>query len=492
MELIFEGDWPQHLIQDVAATLKKSLGTGEGEGAEATVQTTVAGLLSPRQRRLIELFRQGGEKAFLWGKLQEQSPESADPEEWEAYQSKNLAKAVVGTLQYRDGKLYQLNPNHRWQRYESDRPALQPFTGVLNFPVTDGEFGRGVYLPIARRPQNGLLLRVRLNLPQKALISDSDFARLEDDLTTDLNLLLNLENIGGVVRLDREGLPDLLFLRFPQDLQVLGVLGGSPPGEGDVTYHLLHFERYPDYSLADIEVRPAAHNTLTKAALKSTTALDGLPMRPAAPLLERSLVRAALHRLNSLGVDITGISIRLSNAVPNLLPVPVHAFCLPHDRTIYLAPHDPMQAIQWFTQQLGQRLERSLVAGAIAPETALQILQSVATFSPEDWLVGLLLYFVGAIRCWEVSCLMGGDLKVWRRYCQIAALRGWTGDRRHLASLAAQDYRSLYFSVPNFDALEWDFAVPTLAHLGQSELLYVLTHARSTESTAPSALSPAR
>jgi len=473
-EIILEGNWSEGETQRVADALRKALGTGDGGGAEATVETSILGfpdLLSRRQRKLYELMKQGTTAAIA-------SADAGEPcdlvrRDWGVYDEAPLAKALVdGAVRVSDGVTYRLNDARRWERVEGesqyiDRPVNM---AAFDLPITDGEFGRGVYLPVLEAPAGGLRLRVHLGLIADELITAEEFYEVEDDLAGSTELLLNAKNIKAIATTDGEQVTQI-FVRDQGEITPLGVVADGPAPAGGDSYRLVSLFQQAGGMIADLEVvKPG--QALSKAARKSnrrtmqsTTHLAGTPLvRTSAPDLDRLLVRKAIARCRADGVNFDGLAVRLVTGVPEFLPKMTHAYCLPQDRAICLCPHDPVTAVHGLVQQVSDRLQTAVLVGAADPGEALAVLTKAAKITPEWWLEMLLKRYVGAIRCSPSE-----------EYINLLAGRGWShwGNARSLAECISEDYRAAHdpAGLPNLVTLEWDLALPAHARACQQILM---------------------
>jgi len=266
VEIIFEGDFSDREICERSAQLKKFLGTGDGGGAEATVQLTVAGMLSPRQRKLIDLWRKAGEC-----KLGDDRCDDSEPESWEDY-DKPLGKAAIGAIQYRNGKPYVFNKNHRWESHDATATSTAGMGnasgGRFSFLPQDGEYGKAVYLPIERSSlPDALILRCSLNIAPSQMISGAEFLALENNLAQDIDLTLNSKNIRAIVETHGETVT-LLCIRDPGDIEVMGMINGSVP-EGEIKYKLVGLQEEGDRMIVEIQAQPMDAQPLDKSATVS-------------------------------------------------------------------------------------------------------------------------------------------------------------------------------------------------------------------------------
>jgi hypothetical protein len=494
----FIGDWDQSQAEAIALSLQKSLGVGDGGGAEATVQqledNPIQTLLSKRQKKLLELLRRAGEKAFEGAALQK----SAEPVEhecgpdcnhdWGLYQlgSTDLAKAVGSLKRDAQGRTYKMNANNRWERFEpgAGGGALPEF----RFHEHDGPFGDGVYFPVLREPSGYLRLRVRANLHPGELISDEQFYSLETDFAQELGGVLDSKGVRAIAQTEGDTVT-LLCVRNPMDLQVLGAVAnsGNLPGGGEYEYRLVNLTPADDHIVIDVEVAPGGGaetpqgSELIKAARAfGGTALSGTVLTPVStPALDRGLVRHAVERCRLDGVPVDEVSIQVVSGVPDFLPGHVCAFCLPGEEVVYLVNHDPGEAIRRRLTMLTRQLRAATLQGALPSDVALDVLLAAQEIDPEWWLEGLIKRYVGAILCARVGCIMAiEDTTPWASYLGLLAGRGlseWC-DRRTLAECMAEDYRRAFdpAGLPNSVTMLYDLAVPQLARMAQQKLVEIV------------------
>ncbi|MDA0269049.1 MAG: hypothetical protein O3A14_19340 [Cyanobacteria bacterium] len=498
-EIEFVGDWPESEAKAIAQSLQKSLGVGSGGGAEALVQdledNPTPGLLSKRQRRLIDLWRQAGSGAFQGaiaggGDLAKalsstQVEHQCGPgclHDWESvYGWGSLAKAV-GSLKRENGVTYRLNANNRWERFEaaSGGGEVDP---ELRFYPSDGEFGRGVYLAVGE-PSGWLRVRLRIDVTPAEVLSDEQFYELENDLAADTGLLLTNKGIKAIAKTEGDRV-SMLMIRNSGDIEVQGAIAGSGtlPEGTDYRYRLVRLSPQPDGIVADVEVSPPDSEPLSKGAITESKVLfaPGSPLNGSPlvavhrPALSRTLVRKAVERCKLDGVNLDGIRVKLAAAVPDFLPKSTVAFCLPEDRAIVLVAHDPAAAIAQQAQMLTRRLQTAVRAGAISGEEALDILQRATSLSPEWWLEMLIKRYAGAIHAAALGCIMTTDDNPWGRYLDLLRARGvehW-GDRKAISECMAEDYRVAHdpAGLPNLHTMLWDVACPEIARMAQQVLL---------------------
>ncbi|MDA0866000.1 MAG: hypothetical protein O2890_06215 [Cyanobacteria bacterium] len=487
-EVEFVGDWSQAEAEAIATSIQKSLGVGEGGGAEVTVQdledNPVPGLLSKRQKRLIDLWREAGGHAFesaiagndgLAKSTTVDSGHECGPDcihDWdEVYGLGSLTKAVTGALRRDEkGRTYQFNANGRWQRFEPGR-GRGDIDPELRFFPEDGEFGKGVYLQVGE-PSGWLRVRLRIDAVPAEMLTDEQFYELENDLTVSTGLLLTNKGVKAIAKTEGDRV-SLLMVRNTGDIEVMGAIANSGQlPQGDHTYRLGRFSPQDDSIVADVEVAPREVEGLSKAAIVESkrlfaagSPLNGSPLVASdEPVLSRQWVRAAVDRCKLDGVNLDGIKIRLTTMRPDFLPETA-AFCLPRDRTIVLVAHDPEREINRLTEMLTRRLQAAVRAEAIAGDEALDILHKGTCLTPEWWLEMLIKRYAGAIRCFEVGCVMvESSPEVWRHYLGLLGARGgehWA-NRRAIAECMAEDYRVAHdpAGLPNLVTLPWDVAVP--------------------------------
>lgn len=508
-ELEFIGDWEPTEAQAIAAqfqqTLAKSLGVGDGGGAEVTVQqledNPIQTLVSGRQKKLIELLRQAGAKTFEGAALEKSAGFSADPEHtcgpdcshsWDDYTlggDRTLLKAVGSLKRDNQGRTYKMNANRRWERFSGGGGggAMPEF----RFSPEDGAFGRGVYFPVLQAPQGYMRLRVRANLSGPELIGDDELYALESDFAHDINSVLDAKGVRGIAQTEGQAVT-LLCVRSPSDLQVLGAVADSgplPPGN-DYDYRLVNLTPADDHFVIDVEVSPAGAaiapqgNELIKAAsVFNGSALSGTVLTPVSTsTLDRGMLRAAVERCRLDGVPVGDVAIALVGGVPDYLPAGTYAYCLPSHGTIYLAHHDPAAAAGKHLRMLTRELRAAARVGAIPSDVALEVLLASQEVDGGWWLEHHIKRFTGAILAARVHDITTAeDVGPWGRYVGLLAGRGlahW-GSRRAIAECMAEDYRRAFdpAGFPNEITMLWDLAVPSIARMAQQELLSVLAGA---------------
>lgn len=457
-ELIFEGDWSDDEIGQIAPLLK-SFGMGDSAGIPdtLTLPTIAPGLLSKRQKELIELWRNAGTAAMEFN-------EDEEPDrllDWSEY---DLHKTVVGARKTnpKTGTQYQFTAKHRWQKTGGTSKTSVPSELInFRFPIAPGKFGEGVYLPAGEQLGN-LLIRVRINIKESELISPDKFDDLEEDMNVDMSLVLDAQEIKGIVS------GDGLMVRSPSDIEIMGILNGSGSiPSGVPKFVLVDLVNRDDYLLADIAFGEESA-PLEKSI--SDGSIQGTRLLPASPSLNRELVREAIAHCKEASIPVDQIKVRILPGIPDFLPHTTHAFCLPIDGIIHLCPHDPDSAIADFLRQLGDRLWHGLNQNAISSEDAFSVLQSATQLTASDWLQMLLTRFTGAI-------LIERSQSLWGDYLKLLSGRGveYWGDRGAIAECMAEDYRcALSPGIPNLITLEWDLASPAIARLAQQTLLNTL------------------
>jgi hypothetical protein len=495
-ELEFIGDWTPDEAQAIAQQLQKSLGVGDGGGAEVTVQhledNPIQQLVSKRQKRLIELLRAGASAAFDGAAL----GKAADEHEcgpgcahsWDDYQLGNdaLLKSVGKLKRDAQGRIYRMNANSRWERFSSgpNYEGLPEF----RFSATHGAFGRGVYFPVLTAPQGYLRLRLRANLSGQELISDEQFHVLEDDFAQDISKVLDSKGVRGIVQTEGETVT-LLCVRSPSDLQVLGAVADSgqlPPGP-TFEYRLVKLTPAEDHWVIDVEVAPAVdgpspqgYELLKAARVFPDSPLSGTVLTTVGTgaTLDRRMVREAVERCKLDGVPVDEVQIRLVDGVPDFLPPETYVYCLPSQGTIYLAHHDPGAALAKHQRMLTRELRTATRAGMPA-ELALDTILAAQEIDPQWWLEHHIKRYTGAIllaRRHDITT--APDAGPWGRYLGLLAGRGlahW-GNRRAIAECMAEDYRRAFdpAGLPNEVTMAWDLAVPAIARMAQQELLKAL------------------
>ena len=499
MELEFIGDWQPSDAHAIALQLRKSLGVDAGGGAEITVQqlddNPIQQMLSQRQKRLLDLLREAGSKTFsdaplakaLWTDDHACTPGCRH--DWlEDYSLGALTKAVNRGALKRDaqGRAYVFNANNRWQRYN----ATPPPPGDYRFPLGDGDYGRGVYLPILDTPQGYAKLRVRLNLSPAQLISDDEFYAIEDNFAMDLTTTLDRQGVRGVVQTEGDRV-SLLFLRSPADIEVLGLIAdsGIVPSGPDFSYRLSSFVAADDHWTLDLELSPGGDppspQALTKAAkvtLFPDTPLATATTSRARGLLSRRLLRDACDRCRADGLPLDGCTIQLIDSAPDWLPRHCKAFCHPSTGVIYLVDHDPADALMDRLLMLSRQLEDAASDGIITYAQAMDTLQSGLKLTSQCWLECLLRRFIGACLIASRHDLStSADYGPWQDYLSLQSARGiqYWGDRAAIVRCMAEDYRCCFepTGLPNEVTMLWDMVTPAIARMAQQRLMEVLSNA---------------
>jgi hypothetical protein len=527
-EIEFVGDWDIEaataIAQQIKATLDlsmaKSLGVGDGGGAEVSVQqledNPIQELLSKRQKRLIEMLRQAGAKTFEGAGLEKSADLSEEDghicgpsctHSWDDYNlgGGSLQKAVGSLKRDAQGRTYKMNRNQRWERFNPSGFSSGG-TPEFDFLPTDGAFGRGVYFPVLQAPQGYLRLRVRADISGAELIDDGEFHQLEADFAQDINRLLDAKGVRAIAQADGAAVT-VLCVRSPEDLQVLGAVadsGALPQGPG-YDYRLVSLIPAEDHLVIEVEVSPAGAaiapqgQELIKAAkIFSGSTLSGTVLTPvsSAPI-DRALLRRAVERCKLDGVPVGDVAIELVEGVPDYLPGGTYAYCLPSQGTIYIAPHDPEKAVAQHLKILTRELRAAARAGALPNDVALETILAAQDVDGEWWLEHHIKRFTGAILASRVHDITTTeDVGPWARYVGLLAARGlahW-GSRRAIAECIAEDYRCAHdpAGFPNEVTMLWDLAVPSVARMAQQELLMVLTGApleKAGRSPAPGQMS---
>ena len=506
-ELEFVGDWEPTEAQTIAAQLQKSLGVGEGGGAEVAVQqledNPTQQLLSKRQKRLIEMLREAGAKTFRGGGelakaadyLEDEPIHECGPgceHNWDDYTlgGGGLLKATGSLKRDAQGRTYIKNRNNRWERFAAHGGGGGGIP-EFRFAAQDGEFGRGVYFPVLASPQGYMRLRVRANLSGPEMISGDEFHTLETDFSRDVNRVLDAKGVRAIAQSEGDAVT-LLCVRSSSDLEVLGAVANSgqlPPG-ADYEYRLAKLTPAEDHWVIDLEVSPAGDapspqgNELIKAAtVFPDSPLSGTVLTSVGKAkLDRRMVRAAVERCRLDGVPVDAVSIELVNGVPDFLPPTTCAFCLPGQGTVYLVHHDPQAALDRRLRMLTRELKAAATAYGVPYDVALDTVLRCQEIDAEWWLEGLIKRYVGAILIARVACPLIDDLSPWQPYLGLLPGRGlnhWS-DRRMLAECMAEDYRCAHdpAGFPNAITMLWDLAVPTVARMAQQRLLEVLNHGR--------------
>jgi hypothetical protein len=500
MQLTFEGDWNPEDAEAIALHLKKSLGMEGSSGLDELTPETISGdfpnLLSKRQKKLIGMLRIAGKKALIQC-TDEDGNDCEQPPDWDEYQ---LGKGLtIGALKIgKGGQRYRLNQSKRWERVAAadSLPGYvdysQPSAGVgaFQFPVEDGEFGRGIYFPVLPLPGGGLTIRVRLDLTPDELIDQDTFYDYERDLSQDTGLVLDSKGVKAIAKTEGAQVT-LLMVRDRSEIEPMGILAGSGGvPSGRVRFNLVNLDMREDGAIADLEMlgdEPTAalsksvQSMGNRSTLQSNSKLSGVRLvRTSAPALDRALVRRAVERCKTDGVEFEHIKVALVQGVPDFLPAMTHAFCLPSDRTVSLCPHDPQAAIAGFAGQLATRLQAAVRVGAIPGDVALEVLAKAAKLTPEWWLEMLIKRYVGAVLVADSRMLDGEPSTDWLGYINLLGGRGlaWWGNRRAIAECMAEDYRCAHDpdGLPNLITLEWDLACPAQARMCQQLLLRKLVN----------------
>lgn len=488
MEIEFIGDWAESDAAAIARSLQKSLGMGDGIAEELNppAVSDFPSLLSARQKKLLEMLRQAGGRALELCAEGEEC--DSDRPDWSDYAQPMAKGLTAGQIRITPKGRFRLNQKRRWEKIDDgDGPEITAPIGTFEFPLTDGEYGRGVYLPVLPTATGGVRLRVRLALAPEQLISDEQFFDYENDLSQDTELILDSHQVRAIARSTNDGTVDLLMVREPDDIRPLGIVAGSGAiPSGTPRFNLVSLQEGDGYLTADIEMVDNGNTDfLAKSAsisrhssLQSASLLHGTKLvRTSAPPLDRALVRHAIERCKSDGLSFDAVQVCLVQGVPDFLPKMTRAFCLPSDAKVCLCPHDPQGAIASQCSELAKRLQAAVSSNAIAPDMALDILARASQLDPQWWLEGVIKRYVGAVLCerqWDV--LNGGQPP--ERYMALLVGRGvqhW-GNRRAIAECMAEDFRCAYdpAGLPNLVTMEWDAAVPGLARASQQLLLTLL------------------
>lgn len=489
-QIALEGDWTPEEVAKIT-TLAKSLGVGDGEAVPselvpATVTGDFSSMLSDRQKKLTELWRKAGKKALEKSGLEDLGEPCDEPQTWEAY-TDNLQKSPFpGALKVdKDGDRFTFDgKSKRWKKVTGKLPELpQMQFGKFQFPVSSGMFGDGVYFPVLSEPTGYLRLRMRVECNPEQFITDEDFYELETDLASNLDLILESRGIRAIAHTVGDRVTQIM-IRSSQYITPMGVIAGSGSvPQGVPQFRIVKFTQEADSLILDAEMGEAGD--LAKAAkssrttLSSTTHLNGTKLATtSAPTLDRVLVRDAIARCVSDGVDLSTIQVHLISGIPDFLPKMTHAFCLPSDGVINLCPHDPNSAIASMCSQLATRLQLAVRAGAMSGDVALELLNRAAQIDPNWWLESLIKRYAGAIHCYRIADVMSGEVSPYLQYLQLLSGRGleFWGERRAIAECMAEDYRCAFdpSGYPNLITLEFDAAVPAIARMSQQVLLKCL------------------
>lgn len=454
-EIILEGDWSPEQIDRVTTALRKSLSTDSGGGAEETVQTSIVPadqLLTPRQKKLLKQWQES-------------------PQDWDAYLNKG-----VGEIKVTPKGTYRMNANSRWERLPQS--PIGGGVGDFEFPERSGQYGWGVYMPVAATAGPGLKLRAQLNISENSVITDDEFEEYASDLSTDTDYILDARSVKAIV-VEQDELVTELIVRHTSDIQILGIIpnSGQPP-TGEMSYRIVSVDRQPDRILVDIELTDNSKTleksakSVTRSTLQSQSYLNGTKLvRTSAPKLDRGLVRAAIERCKLDGVELSNIQVHCLNGVPDFLPRMTAGFCLPSDGVINLCPHDPQAAISYLGGQLADRLKIAVSAGVMPGVDAIGILERALKLNPEWWLEMLIKRMAGAILLErKLGVIENGTLPIEIRDNLVArGMVHWGVDRRRVLEALAEDYRCAHdpAGLPNLVSLEWDILLPNFALRGQ-------------------------
>lgn len=468
-EIILEGDWTPEQVDRVTQALRKSLSAESGGGAEVTVPTTIAGdWLSDRQRKLLKRWQSGDlDKA-------EDPDECGTPLDWDEYLGKG-----VGAIKVTPQGRYRMNANSRWERIGEGGPVE---IGDFKFPARDGEYGRGVYLPVLPAPGDNIKLRAIVRVSQQSTITNAEFDDLAQDLTSDTDWVLDARGVRAIVVEQDQRVTQLVF-RHADDIEPLGIIpnsGATPPGNFE--YRIVAVDRQPDKIQVDIEMVSTETNskileksakTIARSTWQSNSYLNGTKLiKTSAPKLDRALVRHAIERCKLDGVPMDGIQVHCLSGVPDILPRMTHGFVLPSDGVVNLCPHDPQGAISYLGSQLADRLKPAVMAGAIDGVQAIDVLEKALKLSPEWWLELLIKRFVGAILLERrYSVIDKGMMPVaYRQNLSARGMQHWGTDRRRVLEAMAEDFRCKYdpAGLPNLVTMEWDLLLPNVANAGRN------------------------
>jgi hypothetical protein len=488
--LILEGDWTDSDVERIRQ-LGKSLSMGDGgldELAPFAITGDLKTMLSDRQKKLIAQFKKAGRSAFA---ACADGDKCDRPESWDAY---DLKKALnPGAMKVTSKGTFRLNSNNRWARVDDDAGTEPVQPGKFQFPVTDGEFGEGIYLQVPSQPSGNLRLRAKCMVGTDQIISDEEFHEIEADLSIDTGVMLDAKGIKAIFKSVGDAVVQIM-IRDRADILPLGIIAGSGSApQGQPEYRVVSIQRNPDDLVLDLEMG-AQGEDLEKSATKSRKStlvsdshLNGTKLvRTNAPCLDRVLVRDAIARCKSDGLNFEGIRVSLLQGVPDFLPMPVHCFCLPSDGVINLVPHTPQRALSSLCGNLATRLQSAVGAGAMDGDAALGVLAIAARMDEAWWLEFCIKRMVGAILCDRSFQVLGGteppgdniSLDAPVKYMEILAMRGvahW-GSRKAIAECMAEDFRVAHdpAGLPNLVTLEWDTAVPAIARAAQQVLLSAL------------------
>ena len=483
-ELIFEGDWNREEAEAIASSLQKSFGIGDGEGMPEDLVPPVVGgdwkkLLSKAHQELLEQWQQAGRKGLPCMEPNE-CPTTDEDRDWGQYA---LKKALFHGMLRRDddGDILQLNENRRWEKVRdasgnrvNNAPPLEP--GAFQFPYSHGEYGHGVYLPIDEQPTGYLRLRARLDISPEQAIMGHEFYALEDDLTGNTGLMLDSRNVRAILTTEGDRLTQIC-IRHRRDIQPLGIVGrdGKVP-TGKPEFRIVALKRQDNGIIVDIEMQEPG-SMLAKTAWKSSTPLNGTPLRAVDTPGDRPLLRKAIARCKRDGLSLDGIQIKIASGIPDFMGDNVHGFCLPSEGIVWMVPHDIPAAIARNARMLSRRLKSAVRAGAMPGDAALDLVANAAEMTPEWWLEHHIKFLSGCIRCERAfGVLAGGALP--SDYLRLLLARGFQhwGDRRLALICMGNDFRLMYdpAGLPNCATLEWDVAVPSIARMSQSALARAL------------------
>lgn len=494
-EIEFVGEWDESQASAIAAQFQKAVDSDGFAAAIPQLEDNPVGMLSPRQKKLIELLKRMGEAAF---QVNPEDLEKSATEEhecgpdcihgwgWDWYEP--LEKAIKRDAK---GRTYRLNENDRWERL-TDSGGYDPANAEFQFLTENGEFGQGVYLTVPSSPGGWMRLRLSVDVEPAEMITDEQFYELEADFTNDLALMLTNQGIKAIAKTEGDRVSQLM-IRSSSDIEVQGAIAGSGqlPQGNEYSYQLVKVSPQDDRLIVDVEVAPKElPELLSKSAVTERkncfsreSGLSGSPLvQVGGARLDRQLLRQAIDRCKLDGVDFSGVQVKLTGHRPDFLPEHLSAFCLPEDGIVAIVHHSPEAAIARLTRMLAARLKAAVNFGAIGADEALDILHKASEISPDWWLEMLIKRYVGAVRVSQHECIMSVPRPhAWGPYINLLAYRGlqYWGARRAIAECMAEDFRVAHdpAGLPNLTTMLWDVAVPSIARMCQQSLLNTLAGA---------------
>ena len=463
----FDGDWTPEEVQQYTNLIK--FGAGEGDGAADTIETSVAGgLLSARQKRLLKLFRESveaGRKACSEGI-------HCEPQQL----SDDLQKSLFGRITHSaEGEIKRDRPSQKWVRDRASSGSYESITG-FSFFTENGEFGNGVYLPVAKTVGGGVRIRVHLNLTPSQLISEKRFNDLEDFIVP-LDVQLDRENIRAIAQRGNKGV-DLLFIRDPNDIEVLGVVEGSgtlPDNINSVAYQLVWLDEGENLT-AELEVKSQDITESLQKSLFQESKLNSKSRKAYAPSLSKQSIREAIKRCRKDEIPIDQVKIEVVNEFPDYLPDCL-AFCYPSESKIYLVNHDPLEQIHKRQQMLIHQLSSAIEEGVIDPKVAMDAIAQAGKIDENWWLEELIKHYVGICLISKIcNPLTTTNFSPLNQYLAFLSGRGLTMRRQNIVRCVGEDYRCAYdpFGLPNLEIPIADLALPEVSAIVRQTLINLL------------------